>query len=251
MIHGVILSGDKPFVRLRFSASGRVSGSGASRGGDTMKSTLILVLMGLAMLRPAGSTVNARQAADDPDPSVVSRGEARGDGEPHPAPPAITDLVATLEGENWSGALRLAGGLTADLQEKIEAGLETTIEYRMTVGRRRPFLPDQVIVKHRIECVVRYDALTQQYTLTRRLDGELEETRVTGELEAMIDFMTVLRNIHLTPAAEVAGGGEYYLKAKSNFGLVWRFYLIPWQLDTDWLKVPLQASGGDALATRP
>jgi hypothetical protein len=165
--------------------------------------------------------------------------------------PALSDLAVNRQGEQWTASVRLDGGLTDDMRERIEAGLETTIEYRLQVCRRRSFLPDQTLVKRHIECAVRYDALTQQYTLTRRVDGELQETRVTEDRAVMTGFLTALRDEPLLPAAEVTEGREYYVKAKSSFGLIWRFYLIPLALDTGWVKVPLQGSEGDALATRP
>lgn len=167
------------------------------------------------------------------------------------APPSLADLKVERSGETYVASLRLEDGLTSAIREEIAAGLQTSIAYRLHVYRRRPGLPDQLLQKRRVECAVRYDALTRQYTLTRRIDGELLETRVTGDVAAMRDFLTSLHDVPLLKSGDLDSGQEYYLKAKSDIGLVWRFYLIPWPLNTDWLRVPIVTPEGRAFAPHP
>jgi len=167
------------------------------------------------------------------------------------AGPALTHLTAERDGDSYQASCRLEGGLTPEVEEEIAAGLSTTIEYRLHVYRRRPAFFDQLLLKKRIECTVRYDTLTHQYTLTRRVDGDLQETRVTDDPEAMREFMTALRGVPLIKSVVLKPGEEYYLKAKSNLGLVWRFYVIPWPMDTNWERVPLLPLGEKSAATGP
>ena len=166
-------------------------------------------------------------------------------------PPTLTDLSIARDGENYVASCRLERGLTPQLLEEIDAGLETTIEYRLQLYRRRAGLPNQLIAKRRVRCTVRHDALRRQYTLVRRIDEEIEDTRVTSDLEAMREFMTTLKDVPIVRAEDLAPGLEYYLKAKSNIGLVWRFYLIPWPLDTAWVRVPLGTPNGSSRDQRP
>ena len=165
--------------------------------------------------------------------------------------PAITRLTAERNGKTYQASCRLEGALTPDVEEEIATGLPRSIEYRLNIYRRRTAFFDQLVLKRRIECAVRYDTLTKQYTLTRRLDGELLETRVTDDAAAMRGFMTELHGVPLVKADDLQTGEEYYLKAKSNLGLVWRFYLIPWPMDTGWERVEITAPGGKSVATEP
>jgi hypothetical protein len=165
--------------------------------------------------------------------------------------PTLTHLAADRSGDAYQASCRLEGGMTPEVEEEIAAGLATTIEYRLHVYRRRSGFFDQLILKRRIECTVRYDTLTQQYTLTRRLDEDLQETRVTDDPAAMREFMTSLKAVPLLKTEALKPGEEYYLKAKSNLGLVWRFYVIPWPMDTEWERVPLGTEGGKSVATQP
>ena len=165
--------------------------------------------------------------------------------------PSLADLKVLRQGEAYVAAARLEGGLTPELLEEIAAGLETTIEYRLHVCRRRTGWLDQVLVKRRVACTVRHDALTRQYTLTRRIDGDLQDTRVTADPSAMREFLTTLQGVPLIKAAELPAGEECYLKAKSTLGVVWRFYLIPWPFDTAWTRAPIDRAEGSGLGTQP
>jgi len=153
--------------------------------------------------------------------------------------PVLRDVSSAMEGGSITMACSLEGALTDERLEEIAAGLETTIGYRLYFFRRRPGLPDEALLKRRVLCTVRYDALTRQYTLTRTIDGETDVSRVTPDEAAMREFLTRLDGVPLLPAAELQRGEEYYLKARADLGLMWRFYLIPWPLDTPWVRVPV------------
>ena len=162
------------------------------------------------------------------------------------------DAVAVApEGDRLVVSGRLEDGLSPDMLEEIGAGLETGVVYRVNVYRVRPGLPNEAIAKRRIECVVRYDALTRQYTLTRKVDGDTVDSRVTTEAPAMKQFLTTLDGVGVLPIAGLSTGQEYYAKVKAELGIVWRFYLIPWPLDTAWVRVPIHLSEGAAREAEP
>lgn len=168
------------------------------------------------------------------------------------AGPALTHLTAQRQGDAYVASCRLEGGLTPDVEEEIAAGIPKTIEFRLQVYRRRAAFADQLVLKRRIECTVLHDSLTQQYTLTRRVDGELQESQVTDAAPAMRAFMTALDGVPLVRVDSLEPESEYYLKAKANLGgLVFRFYLIPWPNDTGWERVPLGPPGRKTVAPKP
>ena len=154
-------------------------------------------------------------------------------------PAVISDLEVVLDGEVYVASARLLDGLTAERIEEIEAGLETTISYRLYVYHERSGLPNPAISKQRIECTVQHDALTRQYTLTRRIDGELQEKKVTPDDGLMREFMTVLHRLPVATVDELVPEESYYLKVRSDLGLVWRFYLIPLRDRTPWTRVSI------------
>jgi hypothetical protein len=167
------------------------------------------------------------------------------------ADPVLLDLGTRLGEGQILASLRLEGGLTPALLEEIGAGLETTVEYRLHLYRRRGGFLDALVARRQIACTVRHDTLTRQFTLVRRVDGEIAETRVTDDETEMRAFLTALRDQPVAGTAVLEPGRSYYLKAKSNLGLVWRFYLIPWSLDTPWIRAEIETPDGNAHATQP
>jgi len=160
--------------------------------------------------------------------------------------PTLQDLIVAVEGDRYVASCRLDGGLTPEILEEIDAGLETTIGYRFQLIRVRHGLPDETILKSRVRCAVRFDALTKQYTLTRRIDGEVQDTRLTPDAQVMRGFLTAVHRLPLAAVSDLQPDQEYYLRAKADIGLVWRFYLIPWPFDTEWARVPVLPKDGGA-----
>jgi len=166
-------------------------------------------------------------------------------------PPVIVDLSVNQQGDDYLASGRLVDGLSAAMLDEIDAGIETTLDYRLQLLRRRSGLPDDVLARRLLECTVRHDALTRQYTLTSRLDGEMVETRVTGDAVEMRAFLTTLRAVPLVRASDLVPGEEYYLRVRGDLGLVWRFFLIPWRLNTEWARAEVIGPGKDARHDHP
>lgn len=158
------------------------------------------------------------------------------------AEPALVDLSTRYQGENLIASVHLVDGLTPERLEEIESGIETVLEYRIQVTRRRVGLPDEVLVRRRIECLVRRDALSRQYTLTRRIDGELVERRVATDADGMRSFLTRLDDLPLARSVELPAGVDLEIRARCDLGLQWRFYLIPWRMTTGWARAPVPAA---------
>jgi len=156
------------------------------------------------------------------------------------APPSVVDLAISVQGDNYVARARLADALTPQTLEEIEAGIETTLRYRLILSRRRLGLPDDQVARRLVECSVQRDALSRQYTLTRRVDGELAEKRVTTDPKEMNAFLTTVPAVTVARVSDVEpDDGTLYLRARGELGLVWRFYLIPWRQNTDWARVDL------------
>jgi uncharacterized protein DUF4390 len=155
------------------------------------------------------------------------------------AEPALLDLSPQYREENLVVSVRLADGLSAETLEEIDSGIETTFEYRIQISRKRTGWPDDVLIRRDVECLVRRDSLTRQYTLTRRVDGELMERRVGADADAMRAFLTLLQEMPVARRSEIPGAVDLEVRVRCDLGLVWRFYLIPWRMTTGWAKAPL------------
>jgi hypothetical protein len=167
------------------------------------------------------------------------------------AAPIVSDLKADRVDGRILVSLRLDGGLDSSRLEEIEAGIETTVRYRLRLLRRRPGLPDTELAAVDVESSVRRDALSRQYTLTRKAGDETIEKKMTADGAEMQKFLTTLERLPLADLQDVDKPSECYVRARADLGLTWRFYLIPWPLTTEWARIALPADEGqDATGAR-
>jgi hypothetical protein len=158
------------------------------------------------------------------------------------AAPGLFDLVAARSGGSILVSLQLRDALDPARLEEIETGIESTMRYRVRLMRKRSGLMDEELVDVEIEACVRRDALSRQYTLTRRLDGDTREKRMTADPGEMRRFLTTLDRVPIAPVDLLQAGEQYEVRARGELGLVWRFYLIPWPSTTGWVRAPLESA---------
>jgi hypothetical protein len=164
------------------------------------------------------------------------------------AAPTLSDLRVDREAGRILVSLRLEGGLDPSRLEEIEAGIETTVRYRLRLMRRRSGLPDTDLAAVDVESSVRRDALSRQYTLTRKAGGETIEKKMTADSAEMQRFLTTLDRVPLADLQDLENPAECYVRARADLGLTWRFYLIPWPLTTEWARTPLPVEEGQDAA---
>jgi len=164
------------------------------------------------------------------------------------ASPSLDRLRAERSGGAVVISLQIREALDPPRLEEIEAGIESVLRYRIRLVRRRAGLLDEELADVEVEACVRRDALSRQYTLTRRVDGDTVEKRMTADPEEMKRFLTTLDRVPVAPADLLVAGQEYEVRARGDLGLVWRFYLIPWPASTGWERAPVtpEDAGRDA-----
>ena len=167
------------------------------------------------------------------------------------AAPTLSDLRVDRDEGRFLVSLRLEGGLEPSRLEEIEAGIETAVRYRLRLMRRRGGLPDTELAAVDVESSVHRDALSRQYTLTRKAGGETVEKKMTADGAEMQKFLTTLERVPLAGPQDIEKPAECYVRARADLGLTWRFYLIPWPLTTEWARAALPTDEGhDAASAR-
>jgi hypothetical protein len=164
------------------------------------------------------------------------------------AAPTVSDLKADKVDGRILVSLRLEGGLDPARLDEIEAGIETTVRYRLRLLHQRAGLPDTELAAVDVESSVRRDALSRQYTLTRKAGGETVEKKMTADGAEMQRFLTTLERVPLADVQDIDKPSECYIRARADLGLTWRFYLIPWPLTTEWVRIALPGDEGQDAA---
>jgi len=170
------------------------------------------------------------------------------DASPHPGTvsPSISALSVGRTDGQYTASFRLESAFDAEILGRIASGLETVFDYRIEVIRRRRFWIDEHRVQRRVLASTRYDSLSRQYSLVLKVDGEVDRSSTTDKPEEMHRWLTEIQGIVLGPVSGFTPPGEFTVRAKSDLQTRFVMFFIPWDRDTPWARVPLDAGSPDA-----
>jgi hypothetical protein len=78
-------------------------------------------------------------------------------------------------------SLELPDAYSADVQEAVESGLETTFSFDVELRRAVAYWPDETVDRATISASVSLDGLTGRYRVVRIVNGELDDVRVVDQ----------------------------------------------------------------------
>ena len=159
--------------------------------------------------RYASNQVAAMTAAGTPIIGGVAlgRGGTRLDGLPLydrigdlPEPPTIALIYTPAEG----------------VRDAIASGLRTTFTYELELRAKGAIWLDRTVAIVTITISDQYDNLTRRHTLTRSVDGDLEETLVTEKEAAVRVWLTKGTRIPLCATAKLDPARDYYVRVTTR-----------------------------------
>jgi len=175
-------------------------------------------------------------------PSIAGATDAPTNG---PVSAEIVDVSVARKDGQYQVSFRLRGGLDAETLDRIAAGLETVLEYRVEVLRRRRLWPDERVAQYRLLAIVKYESLSRQYGLTLKMNGDVVQSSTTHKPEEMKRWITEIRGVPLGPIGDFVPPEEYTVRVRSDFPPRFVFFFIPWSQDTPWVRVPLSPMAPD------
>jgi hypothetical protein len=157
---------------------------------------------------------------------------------------SINNVVITKYQNNLYVYFSLDGPFSQEMEEAIKSGIETTFTFYVVLKRHRAgILSDPEIVERTIKHTVKYDALLQQYTVTR--DEEGSKPFVTKDFDAAKRIMAQVRFYPLVTLTMLEKGATYRIEIKGEldkadipnslryilfFSNVWNFS-TPWYVE--------------------
>lgn len=148
----------------------------------------------------------------------------------------IDNLRVEARNGQFDVSFRLDGAFTAEVEEVLASGLPVTFHHTIRAYRRRPGWLDRLVAEKTVTTTVNFDTLTQQYRISRSVDGQLVETRVTDKPEEMKNWMTVIERLDVPSQDDGKPIDRYYVKVKSEIQKRFVFFFIPWDFETAWTK---------------
>jgi len=105
---------------------------------------------------------------------------------------------------------------TGGVRELIESGLATTFTYDLELRMPARVWVDRTIATTAVTVTVQYDNLTRRYSLTRTVDGRVEDALVTEREEEVRRWVTAVHRLPLCSTAKLERNREYYVRVSGR-----------------------------------
>jgi hypothetical protein len=109
----------------------------------------------------------------------------------------------------------LADAYTEDLRAVIQSGLRTTFTYTVELRLKVPMWVDRVVESAIVTTTVQYDNLTRRHSVSRLLDGRVEDAKVTDDESAVREWLTAFDKLPLFRTGRLEPNREYYVVVRA------------------------------------
>ena len=106
----------------------------------------------------------------------------------------------------------LADAYTEEVKEAIGSGLKTTFTYDIELRTIVPMWVDRTIATAVVSTSDQYDNLTRRHSLSRTIDGRVEETIVTEDEPAVRRWLTTWDRLPLCKTMNLDPARDYYVR---------------------------------------
>ena len=125
-------------------------------------------------------------------------------------------------------SFELTDGYTPEVKDAVHSGLKTTFTYTVELRQHVPAWVDRTLETSVITNTVQYDNLTRTATLTRVVDGQIDEQEMTEDEAVMKRWMTTFSRMPLFKTADLEQNREYYVRVRAtarptNGSILWPF----------------------------
>jgi len=153
------------------------------------------------------------------------------------AEPRIERFQVALQERDLLISLELVDGISADLLDRIQAGLPTGILYRIRLYRDHQRWFDDGLDSVDLETVAMYNAVTGEYLVNTKRGGKLLESRLVRDTEELVAALTRLEGIHvLTLDEEIPHEWRLLLRARAEVGTRTVLAFIPQRIASPWAR---------------
>ena len=149
--------------------------------------------------------------------------------------PEIRQLEATRLDSRLAVSFLLEGAFDGATLERIQSGLPTGFDYELRLERTRKWWFNKGVDRVRFKVVAMYNAITREYLVNYKLDGDLIDSRVVMTDDELEQAIT---SFHQVDALEVpdTARGRLVLRVRAELGPKTLLGIIPTHAHTDWAE---------------
>jgi hypothetical protein len=105
---------------------------------------------------------------------------------------------------------------TDAVREAIRSGLRTTFTYQLELRTVAPGWFDRTIATTEVSTSDQYDNLTRRHTLTRNVDGRVEDVLVTEDESVVKAWLTKWTRVPVSDTTKLDASREYYVRITTH-----------------------------------
>ncbi len=113
-------------------------------------------------------------------------------------------------------SLELADAYTSEVREAISSGLRTTFTYDVDLRMIVPAWVDRTVATAVVSTSDQYDNLTRRHSLSRSVNGRVEESLVTEDEAVVRRWLTSLSAVSICPTSRLDPSRDYYVRIRAS-----------------------------------
>jgi hypothetical protein len=123
-------------------------------------------------------------------------------------------ITPFISGNRVVVSFALEDAYTDAVREAIASGLRTTFTYELQL--RTPAWIDRTIGTTLVSATDHYDNLTRRHTLTRTVDGRVEDVLVTEDAAVVKSWLTTWSRVPVADTARLDPARDYYVRVTTR-----------------------------------
>lgn len=151
-------------------------------------------------------------------------------------PARISNLKLRLDGAQVLVSFKLENAFDETLRKRIDSGIPTGFDYSFQLVRDRKTWFDTDVDRGRLRVDAMYNAVTREYLINIRRDGDLIESKVVRDPD---ELRKALTEFDAFPAFKVEGKAtsqRLSVRLRAELGTQQIFFFIPKKLTTSWIE---------------
>lgn len=133
-------------------------------------------------------------------------------------------------------SFKLADVFDEDLERQLESGLLTGFSFQFQLVQVRKSWFDKGVDSGNLRVDAMYNAVTREYLINYRYDGDLIESRVVRKSEELRDAMTTFSEFPVFTVEGRARRQRLRVRIRAVLGTRMLLFFIPRTRSTDWVE---------------
>src|SRR3954464_2479626 len=123
--------------------------------------------------------------------------------------PIVRDRTVLVSAE-------ITDAYSEEIRQEIASGLRTTFSYDIELRVVVPGWDDRTIATATVTTSDQYDNLTRRHTLSRLVDGRVEDSSVTDDDAVVRRWLTTLSRVPLCNTSKLDAARDYYVRVTAR-----------------------------------